>query len=262
MTQLDPRRIRRHFSTHADEYDRYAVVQKRVVDRLCAVLPSALPNGPRLDLGCGTGALASRFPAGGSFVVVADLAHNMTCSACRQLPAVCGVDADAAALPFADRSFSLVASASMYQWVEDLSAAFAEVQRILRPDGTFAVALFGAATLHELRASRLAALAEIGGESTAMQRFPTVADVAAALERAGFTAEVSACFDVEEHPDVATLLRNLKRIGAQNATAGQPGGLRSRTLMARLQSHYVEIYGRNNKIPATYEVILALARPR
>jgi len=262
--EIEVRRVREHFSRHAAEYDRYAVVQKAVVTRLLAQLPPhALAAGPVLDLGCGTGELAARFACHHPLrpLLVADIAHGMTRHAASAIPDACPFDADAAALPLRDGCCGLVLSASMYQWVNDLSDAFREVARVLRPGGWFACALFGAGTLRELRTAHQAALNECGRAGTShMQSFPDQGQVAAALAAAGLQATLDSGEEVEVHPDVTTLLHNLKRIGAQNASSRRSPGLPERRVTLRMMELYRQLFGRDDGIPASYEVICAVAR--
>jgi ubiquinone/menaquinone biosynthesis C-methylase UbiE len=88
-----------------------------------------------LDLGTGTGqgafAIARRFPE--AKVIGADVANEMLAEATRKTPAdlrerVHFEYADAAALPYADGSFELVAHANMIPF-------FDEVARVLAPGG-------------------------------------------------------------------------------------------------------------------------------
>ena len=105
---IDSTRMRGNFSNHAGDYDSYASVQKRVVELLCnAVHLFALNPGPLLDVGTGTGALASRLSASVAerpFVIV-DIAHGMTQEASKRMPAALACDGDAKLLPFAGDSF-------------------------------------------------------------------------------------------------------------------------------------------------------------
>ena len=258
------RQVRQHFSAHANEYDRYAQVQKRVVAGLISRLPADLkPYQSALDLGTGTGDLARqlRERAPELPLFVADIAHTMTCTAVTRVAKVCAFDAGAEALPLRNESLGLVLSASMYQWVNDLPLAFTEVQRVLQPGGLFAFALFGAGTLGELRAAHSAALAEEGHAAIShMQRFPDAETVAAALDTAGLTGQLESLDEREEHPDVPHLLRSLKRIGAQNAASNRPTGLSGRKTTERMMEIYLERYGGNGSIPATYQVIYGLAQ--
>jgi malonyl-CoA O-methyltransferase len=264
LLPVSTRQVRQHFSAHASEYDCYAQVQKRVVAGLIARLPDDLaPYHLALDIGTGTGDLAHKLQerAPALPLLVADIAHAMTCAAATRVAHIAAFDADAEALPLRSASLGLVLSASMYQWVNDLPRAFTEVQRILQPGGLFAFALFGAGTLYELRSAHSAALvAEGRAASSHMQRFPDEMTVAAALKVAGLTGELELQDEQEEHPDVPHLLRSLKRIGAQNAASHRPTGLAGRKTTERMMAIYQERFGSNGSIPATYQVIYGLAQ--
>ncbi|MBE0504659.1 MAG: methyltransferase domain-containing protein [Desulfuromonadales bacterium] len=264
LIPVSTRQVRQHFSAHASEYDCYAQVQKRVVAGLIARLPDDLrPYHLALDIGTGTGDLAHKLQERAPTLplLVADIAHAMTCTAATRVVTVAAFDADAEALPLRSASLGLVLSASMYQWVNDLPRAFAEVQRVLQPGGLFAFALFGAGTLAELRSAHTAALAAEGRvASSHMQRFPDEMTVAAALQAAGLTVELELQNEQEEHPDVPHLLRSLKKIGAQNAASHRPTGLSGRKTTERMMAIYQERFGSNGRIPATYQVIYGLAK--
>lgn len=264
VSAIDGRLLRTHFSQHADDYDRYAAVQKRVVARLVAQLAASGPlAGLVLDVGTGTGALAlelgKRHPD--CAFVLSDLAHGMTRAAAQRFPKAMACDGDASKLPFAAGSFNVVVSSSVYQWVADLPAAFREIHRVLRPGGRFAVALFGERTLFELRdAHRQAALDCGGGHASHVQSFPAAGEVVAALAGCRLICRELTCSqEVDWHPDVAALLRQLKQIGASNAAADRPKGLASRQVMQRMIALYESGHRAPEGIPATYEVICAVA---
>lgn len=263
---IDIRQVRRNFSCHAEEYDRYAQVQKRVAARLLdLVLPHIQPGMRALEVGTGTGELARRLLRLTSDVslVVSDLAHGMTRHAAGSLGGVMAVDADAQALPFASRRFGMVLSASVFQWLNDLPAALVEVGRVLRPGGLLAFAMYGEHTFWELREAHRLAVLEAGGEhGSHAHTFPGVEEVGRALASVDLQPlQLFAEDEVEQHPDVVALLRSLKKIGAQNASAKRPAGLASRRVMHRLGSLYAERFGQGaHGIPATYHVIYGLAR--
>lgn len=262
---LDRGRVRRNFARQAGEYERHARVQRRVARRLAQLLADCeWPAGPALEVGCGTGLLSAelaRHPQAAP-LILSDLAHPMTCTAAARLPAAVAVDADAEALPFAADSCSLLASASVYQWLNALPMALAEAGRVLRPSGVLALALFGAGTLHELRSAHRRAVAECGSAAASHALdFPALDDLERALAGSGLTPlRLFAETEREHHPDVAALLRGLKGLGASNAASGRPPGLARRGVMQRMAQIYQAEYGQPGRIPASYEVLYLLAR--
>ena len=261
---IDSGLVRGNFSNHAGDYDRYASVQKRVVELLYGRLATiAMPPGLYLDEGTGTGALAAAMldRVAGSLVVM-DIAHGMTRAAAQRLLEVSACDGDARQLPFVDETFACVVSSSVYQWIECLPSAFTEISRVLRPGGLFALALFGEKTLFELRSCHCRAVANSGtGQTSHVQNFPTLDEVTDALAAAGLACDdVFNGMEVEFHLDVPDLLRQLKQIGASNAAADRPRGLASRQVMQSMIRFYEEQYRCESGLPASYEVITAVAR--
>lgn len=258
---IDRSKVQRSFHRQAWEYDNHAVVQKRVVARLLNILSEEGEIPSRiLDVGTGTGLLAQhladRYPD--AFLSCIDLAPGMAAAARRRLgrQALVAV-ADAEHLPFAEEAFDYVVSASTFQWLTTLDAAFGEAWRVLAPGGRFVFAFFGDGTFHELKASYRTALASAGraGEDRT-QRFFSVDEVSAAMTRAGFKACRIGCEDeIERHPDVPTFLRAVKRAGAGNASPLPSRGLAERRVMVEMMRVYGERFGDCGGIPATYSVV-------
>jgi malonyl-CoA O-methyltransferase len=262
---IDRRRLRSNFSAHADEYDTFAAVQKRVIQHLCEQLVHfELSPGPLMDIGTGTGALATalhnNYPE--QPLLVMDIAHGMTRAASQRLPLVMACDGDARSLPFTSGAFANIMSSSVYQWVDNLPSAFTEVARALKPEGSFALALFGEQTLQELRSAHRSAVKVCGQQRPShVQTFPTRTEVATALATAGLHIQALVShMEVEFHTDVPDLLRQLKHIGASNAAADRPRGLASRRVMQTMMELYEERYRTEQGLPASYEVIIAVSK--
>ena len=269
---VDPIVVRRAFARAASTYDAGAVLQREVGARMAQRLDLVRQVPERiLDAGCGTGEavgeLAARYPRAG--IVALDAARPMVAAARERIRSgrsllqrllhpvrghagrdphfVCG---DLVALPFAGVSFDLVWSNLTLQWINDLPRAFSEIRRVLRVGGLFTFTTFGPDTLKELRS----AFARVDGH-THTNRFVDMHDVGDALVHAGFADPV---MDMEHitvtygAPDA--VLRELKTIGATNATRGRPRGLtgvaRWRRLLEALERLRVD-----GRIPATFEVV-------
>ncbi len=259
--------VRKAFSSHADQYDSLAIVQKRVTDRFVELMTEDMtPPAAILDIGAGTGrlmeSLNTRFPQ--SELVGVDLAFGMTSCAQKRFQGssnfslACG---DAESLPFREGSFDLVVSTSTYQWIDPLETAFTEVFRVLRPQSWFSFALFGERTLFELRESYTSAVSTAGKAlPDRTHQFATLKEVLDILLTAGFIdASAKSETEVEIHRDVYSLLNSLKGIGAGSASGKAIGGLSGRSVMVGMIRTYQQRFGAVNGIPATYEVIYGKA---
>jgi len=260
---VDKGLVRSHFGRGADAYDAQARVQREVVERFLGRLAGLCPAPRRaLDVGAGTGLLLSRLREAHPALEATglDLAAGMARAARERAPSARWLVADAEALPFAACSFDLVVSTSALQWVPRLDRAFAEARRVLAPGGLLAVALFGGETLWELRSAWREALPE--GAIDRTHRFASAAEVEAALRAAGLSGPAASAERlVERHPDVPHLLRALRAIGAGNAAPGgaPSGGLGTRRVTERMMRAYQARHGGAAGVPATYEVVTAVA---
>ncbi|HOY70784.1 MAG TPA: malonyl-ACP O-methyltransferase BioC [Methylotenera sp.] len=264
---IDKARARASFGRAADSYDAAAILQKQVRDEMLGRLDLVkLEPQVVLDAGCGTGmaslALQKKYPK--AQVVSLDFALPMlqkTRKVCASMGFVNQVKnlfsgekqglicADIEALPLATASVNLVWSNLAIQWCNDLDAALQEFHRVLQPEGLLMFSTFGPDTLKELR------VATAQQNTTSISRFIDMHDIGDALVRAGFSAPV---LDVERftltYDDVKRVMRDLKSIGAHNATDGRARGLQGRGFLQKIEENY-ERFRRDGKLPATFEVV-------
>lgn len=268
---IDKARARASFGRAADTYDAAAILQKQVREEMLSRLDLVKIN-PQviLDAGCGTGAashaLQKRFVK--SQVVSLDFALPMLqkTRSSRQPGMVSQLKslftgaeqsllcADIESLPLASASTGLVWSNLAIQWCNDLDAALQEFHRVLQPEGLLMFSTFGPDTLRELRTATSQGNTD-GSGFTSVSRFIDMHDIGDALVRAGFSAPV---LDVERftltYEDVKSVMRDLKSIGAHNATDGRARGLLGRGFLQKLASNY-ELFRIDGKLPATFEVV-------
>jgi ubiquinone/menaquinone biosynthesis C-methylase UbiE len=127
------------YGNQARTYDSTRSASPSVLEPLRAALAGA-PGVRLLDVGGGTGNYALALRDEGWEPVVSDRSPDMLArAAAKGLPTV---EADAAALPFADASFDAVMCVSMLHHVDDRSRALAEQRRVLRPAGRGALMLY------------------------------------------------------------------------------------------------------------------------
>jgi len=162
--------------------------------------------------------------------------------------------ADALAVPLPAASVDLVFANLLLPWCEDLDALFVEVARLLRPRGLFTFTTLGPDTLAELRE----AWRDVDA-GPHVHPFTDMHDIGDGLIRAGLVEPV---LDVSRYrltyPDLRTLMRELKAVGAQNAAADRRRAL---TAPARLRAVGVayERYRQEGVLPASVEVVFGQA---
>jgi malonyl-CoA O-methyltransferase len=255
---LDTRQVRRAFARAASTYNAHAVLQHEVERRLLERL-EYVQQEPRvvLDVGCGPGLAAAAMR--GRWKSAQTIALDLALPMLRQvktgwLRPVMRLNADARALPLVDASVDVLFSNLCLQWIDDLPALFDEFRRVLRPGAYLAISTFGPDTLHELRAAWAQA-----DRAPHVGQFADIARVGDALLQAGFRDPV---LDAEHftvtYGDAASLMRELKAIGATNADARRQRSLTGKTHWRRAVDAYEE-FRREGKLPATYEVIYAHA---
>jgi len=255
---IDKGAARRSFDQAAPGYDEAAVLQRELADRLLERLDYIrLEPELVLDLGAGTGyaipGLRRRF--GTARILALDFAPAMLLEARdrgRSSPperpdCVC---ADVENLPLADASVDLIFSNVTFQWCNDIQGTFGECLRVLRPGGLLLFTTFGSDTLWELRDAWAAA----DGHSH-VSPFPDMHDVGDALVRTRFADPV---MDVERltvtYERTRDLMRDLKILGAHNATSTRARGLTGRRRLLAMERAY-ETHRRDGRLPASYEVV-------
>lgn len=154
-------------------------------------------------------------------------------------------------------SAQLIVSILSLHWTNDLPGALARIRRALKPDGLFIGALFGGATLQELRwALGQAELEARGGAAARVSPFADAFDGAGLLQRAGFALPVS---DIDRiavtYPDPFALIRDLRAMGETALFADRPRPL-TREIVARMAALYAERFAdADGRVPATFEIV-------
>jgi malonyl-CoA O-methyltransferase len=249
---MDNRRIAKSFSLKARRYDRHAVVQRRIVDRLCSMIPEPLPTGPWADLGCGTGyfELLCR-PKHGISACVDISAQSLDFLSKRGFDFAFPVLADMAHLPLKQNKFGLITVSSALHWVESPDIAVKNAASLLADNGLFVFAGFTENTLALL--SRLQK--QFGIETLVC--YPSASAINNFFIQAGLDIIKSDTFvERETYSTARELLKNISDVGA-GIIKGKP---LSRKLLAQLCSEYENQC--NGEIQADYHVLALIAQKR
>lgn len=247
-------RVRASFDRAAATYDAAACLQREVCDRLLAGFTGQ--PAKIIDAGCGTGygarLLRERWPS--THITAADFAPSMIDLA--RHDAECAVVADIEALPFANASFDTWWSNLSIQWCA-ADQAFAEASRVLRPGGRLAVSTLGPGTFGALRD----AFSGIDPYRHTLP-FSEPGELASALSAAGFDDLRWQRETLTMHyPDLKSLLRAVKAIGANRVGDGGRNGMMGRAAWQTLEAAY-ELRRRPEGLPASYDVILGYAEKK
>jgi len=266
MTKQLPKKrlVAKSFGQAAAHYDDVAILQAQTADELLERL-SLVTLQPKtiLDLGVGTGRnlslLAKRYPQ--AQLLALDIADQMVKQARQNYRQKQGLKrwfpnnkpiyltADAEKLPLADNSVDLVYANLSLQWC-DPRKSFAEIQRILRPEGLLMFTTLGPDTLYELRQSWATV-----DDYPHVNMFYDMHDVGEAMTAAGLA---DAVLDTDRYTltyDTAMgLMKDLKILGASNVNRQRRRGLMGREALIKVADTY-EQFRQDHYLPATYEVI-------
>ena len=258
--EFDKKRVRHNFDRAAESYDKAAVLQREVADRLLQRLDYMIIDPATiLDVGAGTGYIASglRQHYKKAHIIEMDLSVNMLLQGRKKMPwyqkllgKKCSVCGDAEQLPLASESIDCLISNLTVQWCNNLQHTFTEFRRVLKPGGLLLFTTFGPDTLKELRQSW--ANVDQHGHVSA---FLDMHDIGDSLLKAGLSEPV---MDVEHftltYPQVSGLVRDLKDIGATNSLQQRTRGLTGKQAYQAMVDAY-ESLRVDGRLPASYEVI-------
>jgi SAM-dependent methyltransferase len=247
--------VRRHRRRAAPRFAQHRALYDEAGTHLLDRLADVKRDFPAiLDLHARDGSLGHQLQRDGRFIVNADMSEAML--RLGQPPHAVIVDEEW--LPFAEVSFDLIISNLSLHWVNDLPGVLAQVKRALKPGGLFLAALYGGATLIELRSCLMEAeLAITGGVAPRLSPNLDMATASGLLQRAGFQLPVtdSECVTLT-YPDLTSLMHDLRGMGETNALIERSRKGARRDLFVLAESLYRERYPlSNNRLPATFEIV-------
>ena len=259
-------RTKSSFSKSASTYNNIAELQFKIADILVSMLDKSKCALRILDVGTGTGYLVDKlqcaFP--NAKIYAADIAFGMVkiSSAKKRINRTSFVQADAEFLPYKNDMFDILISNSVYQWMENYSRGINELYRVIKPCGKFLFSMFGGETLCELASSFIETHNTIGTQpnSHCLDFIDEKKLISLLSKFKG--VDVQKITEKIHYDNVVSLLNYLKSIGSHNHPYSSRNGLGNRRLMNKMKEVYTKKYSGNNKILATYDILIAQGQKR
>lgn len=247
MSQVNKKAIASAFGRAAPYYDQFAGFQRQTGCWLLKQL-NGQPFPRVLDAGCGTGYFSAYWHRRGSEVTALDLSCAMLEKASERQAATYYVLGDIENLPLATGRFTLCWSNLALQWCGELSRALNELYRVTAAGGWVAFSTLAQGSLTELH--QASAVLDQHLHGNVYPDMQTIARASPTDNTRWYQQPFTLYF-----PDVLSLLRSLKGIGATHLQAGfHTQGLTRRHLQ-QLTLAWPRKYG---YFPLTYQLVFGV----
>lgn len=164
--------------------------------------------------------------------------------------------ADDELLDLEPQAHDLVIHGLALHWANDPVKQMFQCGQALVPDGLFMGVTFAGQTLSELRAVLGETEIEMrGGLSPRVLPMAEIRDAGHMLQMAGLALPVvDAAVRTVTYSDIFSLMRDLRAMGEGNALR-EHAGPTPRAVFDRAAARYDEAYGKDGRIPATFEML-------
>ena len=261
--KVNKKAIQASFSKAAISYDQFADLQREIGHHLLDLMPATIKQANNiLDLGCGTGYFTGLLSelASPTNLTCFDLSPEMLKQAAQKKLTCCDyVAGDIDQLPFTTHQFELIFSNLVVQWSELLSACLAQVKQALTTNGVLCFSTLLNGSLIELQQ----AWQQVDNRSH-VNDFLSEQQVTTALQQAGFKQfSLSTETRVKKYPDVISVMKALKGIGANHVHNGSHHRTTGRQLLKQLEKGYQLFIDQDGLYNLSYQVcyVIAYANP-
>jgi len=257
---IDKNRVSRNFSKGASTYDKAAIIQKHMADKMEIFVDGSKEEYRILEVGCGTGIfsekLLKRFP--NSKIDLLDISPTMLEKAREKLG-----DEERVSYILKDiekhlpkEKYDIIFSNATFQWVENQENLFSHLHSILDFGGKIVFSTFGKRTYCELRES----FEMMEGSFCFSQDFISTGTLKEVVEENFFLLISDEEYMIESYPSVLDFLKMIKNIGANSAVG--TGQILTKGRLKELEDIYMRRYGDGTKIDVTNHLIYMVLEKR
>lgn len=243
------KRIAQSFGKARDSYIGAARLQQKVALDALALLAKT-SQGHLVDLGCGPGWLHPKLSDYCQQFSAVDLSPDMLAKAAELGLAKAYIQADAATLPLQSASVDKLFSSLMLQWCKDPASVLGQIKRVLKAKGQFVITTLVDGSLAELRS----AFATLDNNNHVNHFMPAEQLIQLCQAISGIDWQFKQQSYPLYYPDVLSLARELKSLGANQVQGKKRLGLTGKQYWQQLSQAY-EQHRTSEGLKASYQVL-------
>lgn len=224
--------IARHFGRANESYEHAARLQRLVAAKALALTTPT--DGVLLDVGTGPGWFHAELKQQCSELMALDLSYAMLQKAMVRQQASLVFQADAQSLPLQSNSIDRVFSSLMLQWCEEPQRVLQEIYRVLKPGATAMLSTLLDGTLLEFKQAWL----QVDHHQHVNEFLPLSFFQQLQQQHPDLGLHFQTELVQLDYPDVLSLARELKDLGANTVTSGRNRSLTGKQSWQKVQQCY------------------------
>jgi malonyl-CoA O-methyltransferase len=244
---LNKQIISKNFSSKAKSYDKFAQIQKNTAKNLVNLISNQISNNQKiLDLGSGTGFITNflkiKNPNIENNIFELDLSSKMLKYSLNNNSKK--IRADFENLPFKENSFDIITSSFSLQW-SNIDQVFANISKILKKNGIFALSIPVRGSLNELKTSFK--IINFYSEKEIIEKLNNLA-----FKKLNLVCEKKK----EKFSNIILAIKNIKNIGANYNDFSKEnfGNKNSFSKIRNLSKIHLKNSGENNSFAVSWQI--------
>jgi len=250
---IEKKIVAKNFSRGAKTYDKYAIVQNEMANKLSELLKKEESELEILEIGCGTGLftklILEKYP--NSKITLIDISEEMiqiNKEKFENEKNIIYIVGDAENLELLNK-YDLILSNATFQWFNNLEKTLESLQSKLKKNGELIFSTFANQTYKELRNS----FNLLNMNYDYSQRFYSKEQLLNIIQKKFIVNEVDEELMIEKHINLMNFLVSIKKIGSNSAKKSKKNLTIKK--LKELEEIYMKNYSEQNKIIVTNHIL-------